>query len=157
MIKKSKKIYIINKQENILIYAAKLVFLVEISLIFFLLICFYFTGIVSLICKCLLTFLIIICSYTLINIILLYYIKYSYYLNLNKIQLKYHKYIEKKRFNFNSKNYAKTIDIDSISELINLSKNSNNQIIYFEATPGEKCYFLLEDKENLYKYVLTKD
>ena len=98
----------------------------------------------------------VILFYTIARIITIYKIKNKYKLTLKKIKLKYYNFLEYKKYNFNNNKYRNIIETTNLKELIYLSKKSGFKIKYFESVPGEKCYFLLEYNNTLYKYILTK-
>ena len=60
------------------------------------------------------------------------------------------------KYNFSDNEYNKIYEYDSINKIIDVSKSSGKKIYFFEVTPGEKCFFLLEAYDNLYKYILSK-
>jgi len=98
----------------------------------------------------------IIIGYSIVRLVTLYKTKNRYRLDLKFIKTKYHQFLEYKKYNFNENTYRNIIEINNIKELLRLSKKCGFKIKYFESVPGEKCYFLLEYNNTLYKYILTK-
>ena len=99
---------------------------------------------------------VVILGYTIARLVILYIFKNKYRIELKKIKSKWYPYLEYKKYNFNQNTYKNIIETNNINELIFLSKKNGFKIKYFESVPGEKCYFLLEYNNTLYKYILTK-
>ena len=57
---------------------------------------------------------------------------------------------------FDEKNYKKIVEVNSFTELVDAATNLNTNILFYEVIPGEKSYFLITNKEVLYKFKLTK-
>lgn len=160
MLKKNKKIYIIKKQKSNLLKTIKVAFNVELIFIFLLIILIFtiykkpgisiYLSIVLILC------ITCINTYFLAKLIYLYKIKNRYNIKLNRIKLKYNKYLIHHKYNFSENDYNKIYEFDSINKLVSASNKFRKKIYYFEITPGEKCFFLLEANDNLYKYILNK-
>ena len=160
MIKENKKIYVIKKQESKLSKTIRFLFEINICsaalVIIFLQEITKNPNIVLLIIYAILLSFLCINTYLFIRLVYLYRVKNNYDIKLKRIRLKYKKNLVHHKYNFSDRDYNKIYEFDSINKLISVSDKTSKKIYYFEVTPGEKCFFLLESNDNLYKYILNK-
>lgn len=94
----------------------------------------------------------------ILSIILLvnYRKKNIYLLTLHKFLRDYDRLIVNATENISEDKFERVIPVSSFTELVDAAENNRTSIIFFEAIPGEKSFFLVIKDRTLYKYRLTK-
>lgn len=94
----------------------------------------------------------------IISIVLIvnYRRKNIYVLTLHKFLRDYDRLIVNATENISEDKFERVIPVSSFTELVDAAENNRTSIIFFEAIPGQKSFFLVIKDKTLYKYRLTK-
>ncbi len=90
------------------------------------------------------------------SLIVKYRRKNIYVLTLHKFLRDYDRLIVNATDNISEEQFERVIPVSSFTELVDAAENNRTSIIFFEAIPGEKSFFLVIKDKTLYKYRLTK-
>lgn len=91
-----------------------------------------------------------------IDLIVSYRRKNTYVLTLHKFLRDYDRLIVNATENISEDKFERVIPVSSFTELVDAAENNRTSIIFFEAIPGQKSFFLVIKDKTLYKYRLTK-
>lgn len=79
-----------------------------------------------------------------------------YKAKVSKILKDYDRLIVNGKVNINEDNYENVVIIDDFKEIVDAAQNINQSILFYEAIPNEKCFFVVIADKTLYKYRLTR-
>lgn len=82
--------------------------------------------------------------------------KNIYLITLHKFLRDYDRLIVNATDSISEKKFERVIPVSSFLELVDAAQNNRTSILFFEAIPGEKSFFLVIKDNTLYKYRLTK-
>lgn len=91
-----------------------------------------------------------------IDLIVSYRRKNIYILTLHNFLRDYDRLIVNATENISEDKFERVIPVSSFTELVDAAENNRTSIIFFEAIPGQKSFFLVIKDKTLYKYRLTK-
>ena len=79
-----------------------------------------------------------------------------YNITLNKILKEYDRIIVNGNVTIDESKFSNKVYVDSFEELVDASQAFNEPILFYNAIPGEKCFFIIVKDDTLYKKRLTK-
>lgn len=79
-----------------------------------------------------------------------------YNITLNKILKEYDRIIVNGNVTIDESKFSNKVYVDSFEELVDASQAFNEPILFYNAIPGEKCFFIIVKGDTLYKKRLTK-
>lgn len=91
-----------------------------------------------------------------IYVYLKYFKKDIYRATVDKILNDYDRLIVAGKVDIKESRYHNKITPDTFEEMVDAAQNLDVPIMYYEAIPGEKCFFVIVKDDTLYKYRLTK-
>ena len=104
-------------------------------------------------------FLILVTIFSIVLDIYIYLKNFKrdvYKAKVGKILKDYDRLIVNGRVNINEENYENVVIIDDFKEMVDAAQNINQSILFYEAIPNEKCFFVVIADKTLYKYRLTR-
>lgn len=81
-----------------------------------------------------------------------------YHFEINKILKEYDRMIAStiKKPNINETKFKNKLRVASITELVDVSEQLKKPIIHYEVEPNEKSYFVIIEKDTLYKLTISR-